>query len=468
MSSSVGIGATSVTVQSGDGAKFPSPTGSDFFRLLLFNKITGDYEFVTVTNVTGDTLTCSATVNAYNAGDVAENRPSAAFYQSLNVTSVTVQQGDFVYAEDTGSADSYVVAMNPTATTLKPGQQIRVKIGASNTNTGAVATLKVDGLGAVVIIMPNGATPPAGVIMGGYTHTFEYNGTNFVLQSVGLALTSSGYNALAKKISNVADGAVDSDVASYKQAKLSAQFLAHEAVTPNMTVVVDAGKIQNGKTTLNVAQQTTSTITAPTTNPRIDLILIDALNGNLVVITGTESASPSAPVITSESYILIAEVLLQTSTTEITNSMIIDRRSMIISPSIDIFDQKVSILSSFNTTETSSWVTANAGAPAGARFAILNLKVYTELNSSSSQTISFTTLYIRNSGSSATVGDLTERVTVNNTRKPSSSYEGKTAQVEIIIKLDASGNFDFWRAGADGSVAGVTSTHRIDLSGYIM
>ena len=129
--------------------------------------------------------------------------------------------------------------------------------------------------------------------------------------------------------------AANIDAATAVLAEVGANFAPHEAATPDMTVVVDAGKIQNGKNTLNVAQQTTPAFTAPTTDPRIDLILVDALDGSLVVIAGTEAATPVPPAITSTRYVLIAEVLLQTTTAAIDNSMITDRRSMIVTPMLN-------------------------------------------------------------------------------------------------------------------------------------
>lgn len=104
------------------------------------------------------------------------------------------------------------------------------------------------------------------------------------------------------------------------------QFRAHEAGTPDMTVVVDAGRVQNGTTLTEVAQQATATITSPTTNPRIDRVVIDKVTGAVSVIAGAEAASPVAPVLTV-GKIAICQVLLQTATTEITNDLITDERS---------------------------------------------------------------------------------------------------------------------------------------------
>ena len=93
-----------------------------------------------------------------------------------------------------------------------------------------------------------------------------------------------------------------------------------------MTVRVDAGILQNGTVVVDVPAQSTGTITAPSVDPRIDRVVIDANTGNVSVITGSEAASPTAPALT-EDKILCCQVLLQTSTTSITNFIITDERA---------------------------------------------------------------------------------------------------------------------------------------------
>lgn len=109
--------------------------------------------------------------------------------------------------------------------------------------------------------------------------------------------------------------------------EIAANFAPHEAASPNMTIVVDAGKIWDGATYTSKSQQATGTITAPSTNPRIDRVVIST-SGTVSVITGSEAASPVAPAITSGTM-PVCQVLLQTSTTQITNSMITDERPLL-------------------------------------------------------------------------------------------------------------------------------------------
>lgn len=111
--------------------------------------------------------------------------------------------------------------------------------------------------------------------------------------------------------------------------KTAGAFAPHEASTPNMTVVVDAGKIFSSQTLTEQSQQTSGTITAPSVDPRIDRVVIDAETGAISVITGAEAASPSAPTITY-GKLPVAQILLQTSTTQIINSLITDERATFI------------------------------------------------------------------------------------------------------------------------------------------
>ena len=102
-------------------------------------------------------------------------------------------------------------------------------------------------------------------------------------------------------------------------------FAPHAEATPDMTVALDAGHLMNGQTLVEQAAQSTGTITAPVTNPRIDRIVVDNATGAVSVVTGVESASPAAPAIPAGKS-PVAQVLLQTTSTAITNAMLTDER----------------------------------------------------------------------------------------------------------------------------------------------
>lgn len=105
---------------------------------------------------------------------------------------------------------------------------------------------------------------------------------------------------------------------------------ATSSVGPSMHASLDAGNLFDGQTLTEKAVQTSALITAPVTNPRIDRIVIDKVSGAVSVITGTAAASPVAPALTAGVF-PVAQVLVQTSSTTITNTMITDERSSVIS-----------------------------------------------------------------------------------------------------------------------------------------
>lgn len=102
-------------------------------------------------------------------------------------------------------------------------------------------------------------------------------------------------------------------------------FAPHEQSTPNMTVRLDAGFLWTNEGLVEVAAQNTPTITAPTSNPRIDRVVINNTTGAVSVITGTESATPQPPAIPSGTY-PVAQIYLVPETTYITNQIITDER----------------------------------------------------------------------------------------------------------------------------------------------
>src|SRR5262249_5348570 len=98
-----------------------------------------------------------------------------------------------------------------------------------------------------------------------------------------------------------------------------------------MTVRLDAGHLWDGTTLTEVAAQSCALITAPVGNPRIDRIVIDKTTGAVSVVGGTPAGSPAAPAIPA-GKIPVAQVLLATTSTTITNSMITDERALVTTP----------------------------------------------------------------------------------------------------------------------------------------
>jgi hypothetical protein len=73
--------------------------------------------------------------------------------------------------------------------------------------------------------------------------------------------------------------------------------------------------------------QVTATIVAPVSNSRIDRIVVDSVTGVVSVVAGTAGASPSAPAI-PVGKTPIAQVLISSATTALTNTLITDERAL--------------------------------------------------------------------------------------------------------------------------------------------
>jgi hypothetical protein len=79
-----------------------------------------------------------------------------------------------------------------------------------------------------------------------------------------------------------------------KDAYGGSMLLAHEQATPNLTLYVESGVCYVGNTRVVFNGGNSPSFTAPTTNPRIDLLVIDSA-GTLSIIQGTPAASPVPP-----------------------------------------------------------------------------------------------------------------------------------------------------------------------------
>lgn len=116
---------------------------------------------------------------------------------------------------------------------------------------------------------------------------------------------------------------LDGDIAVL--ARLGAAFAPHQSEPASLRIVVDAGAMLNAGALFEIGSQTTSAITPPSSNARIDRIVIDRVAGVATVITGTESTTPVPPQMPMGS-IPVARIMLFPGVTTITNSTIFDER----------------------------------------------------------------------------------------------------------------------------------------------
>jgi hypothetical protein len=116
---------------------------------------------------------------------------------------------------------------------------------------------------------------------------------------------------------------LDGDVAV--MGRIAAAYAVSEASPPAMEVVVGAGAAFRNGTVVEVPARTTAAITAPATNPRIDRIVSNPQTDAILVVHGTEAASPTPPLVPA-GYLPLARITLTPNTIAITNTAITDER----------------------------------------------------------------------------------------------------------------------------------------------
>lgn len=119
--------------------------------------------------------------------------------------------------------------------------------------------------------------------------------------------------------------AIDSAISALKRA--GDMFAPHASSPLAMTVSLDSGHVWAGAGSLvELNAQTTGVITAPVTNPRCDRIVISRLTGVVSIVAGAENAVQPSPPAIPNGVVPVAYVVLQTTSTIITNAMIYDER----------------------------------------------------------------------------------------------------------------------------------------------
>lgn len=128
LAANIGSGDTSLTLGSGEGARFPSPSGAQFFYSTLVDS-SGNIEIVKCTSRSGDTLTITrgqegTTARAYTAGDAVELRVTEDSLQELilNLANKTV-------------TNTFTAGQRGEITTLTDGATITADMNDSNNFT---------------------------------------------------------------------------------------------------------------------------------------------------------------------------------------------------------------------------------------------------------------------------------------------------------------------------------------------
>ena len=476
LASGITAGAVSLTVQSGDGNDlFPVLGGSDNFRCVLFKKSTGDIEIINVTARAGDVFTIAraqeqvgnlaATAFAFDAGDLVELRPTSAFYTGLagGSTSANVQSGIFLYGVDTGAADVYTVAMNPTAASVTDGQEIRVKIGAGNTNTGIAATLQLDALATLDITMEGGGNPPSGSIKAGFVHTFIVNGTDAILQNAGLALTSSGFNALGKQIKNVAAGTAATDVATIGGTETHTnKKLTNPAINDsNGNEAIIIGTIASAVNEITITNAATGNRPTISTSGEADIGL-DFENDQgeeLLELVATASAVNNVRITNAATG---NAAIIDCSETNGDLELTRNGTGDITVDSVPIYGLIILDTPELigSATTQGSWVTINSATlnTANARKAIVRI-----FATDSQTTVALQVdIHVRKTGS-ADSKSLNNEIATGRTITSSSLPHATAAIGETVINLDGSYDFDYYIYSSSGTAL---TTVKVMLVGY--
>lgn len=422
--------ATSVTVQTGDGAKYPNPTTPDFFRVVFYKKSTGELEICTCAARSGDILTItraqeSTTALALDAGDLIELRPTAAFFNSLTVTSGSIQNNSYKSGVDTGVANAYVITPTPAIASYAKNQEFWFLV--VNTNTGA-STLQVSGLATPPSIkLIDGSNPYAGALTAGRMAHVIHDGTNYVLQNpheksyffpnVLSPLTATHYELDYNDVTPGTGTAL--------------KTLVLDAASKIISGVVEfVATTFTGNLTGNVTGDVTGDVIGNLIGPAVvtDSLTADTTNGDLAL---TRNGTGDITVDSVPIYGLV----------------VLDTPLLILSASPGV--------TSWSTLDMS--VVYAAAAAAGASKAILRVEIYAITLSAS--VINSARAYIRKTGSALAQSNTTRVVGYGDAYN--AGIVDTVAVAECTVNLDSNSDFD-WSVDEVATLDNI----RITLVGY--
>lgn len=219
LASSITNVATSLTVASGEGARFPSPTGGDYFLLTVFNVVSGNeqgWEIVKCTARSGDTLTIvrgqdGTTGAAFSAGAYCSLRvtgePLTAYEQLRNqkLTLATAQATtsgtsiDFTGIPSWAKRITVMVEGMSTNGSDTPG--FRLGTSGGIVSSGYLGSGSIISNPTITTVYTTGMFYPASsavnIVSGKATFNLLNQSTNKWVGEINLAFSSGPYHAIA-------------------------------------------------------------------------------------------------------------------------------------------------------------------------------------------------------------------------------------------------------------------------------
>jgi hypothetical protein len=221
LASGINNSATSITVASGDGAKFPSLTGSEYFRATLIDA-SNNLEIVKVTARSSDVLTVtraqeSTTARAFSSGDRIELRITA---QSLldaatTLTSLAANLDANSSTIDMNGNEFILDADGDTSITADTDDQVDIKIGGTDRvvikSTGEIETVSSASDNTLRLESTNAGTTGAGLKLYHNSASPADNDTASIITTQGKndAAEDVNYSEIHTQILDVSDGTED-------------------------------------------------------------------------------------------------------------------------------------------------------------------------------------------------------------------------------------------------------------------
>jgi hypothetical protein len=179
------ISATTLNLASGTGGLFPNPVvGTEFFRLSLTDVATRTaHEITYCTARSGDVCTIvraqeGTTAQAWLINDIAGHFVTAGTMTDC-VQFAGVQNNTYISAIDTGTANVYKIALNPSMPTSLEFAEVIFRV--LNTNTGA-STLQINSGTVYTLYGLNGTALQGGELVAGGECKAIFNGTNYYIE----------------------------------------------------------------------------------------------------------------------------------------------------------------------------------------------------------------------------------------------------------------------------------------------